>query len=108
MEIISCSYIEISIADGSIIFVFSLTKKIVSLLIFQAAKAAQTQSVQESRPEEKDYSGYHTVHNLEIPNLAITVRTLVFFTINSLDELFIVGVYGTVFTDRKYTGGYHQ
>ena len=39
----------------------------------QAAKDNQAQAVRQSRPEEKDYSGYHTVHNLEIPNLSVTV-----------------------------------
>ncbi|CAF0835162.1 unnamed protein product [Adineta ricciae] len=37
-----------------------------------AAKDYQNQAIRQSRPEEKDYSGYHTVHNLEIPNLSIT------------------------------------
>ena len=49
----------------------------------QAAKDNQAQAVRQSRPEEKDYSGYHTVHNLEIPNLSVTVS--VHFTCSSSD-----------------------
>ena len=40
------------------------------------AKDSQNQAIRQSRPEEKDYSGYHTVHNLEIPNLSITVNMI--------------------------------
>ena len=38
------------------------------------AKDLQDQTIRQSRPEEKDYLDYHTVHNLEIPNLSITVN----------------------------------
>jgi len=48
-----------------------------------AAKDYQNQAIQQSRPEEKDYSGYHTVHNLEIPNLSITAFTGPFLQIES-------------------------
>lgn len=53
-----------------------------------------------------DYSGYHTVHNLEIPNLAITVS-------NCSDEIlgrysFVLGFYRSIPTDRKYTGGFTE
>jgi hypothetical protein len=44
-----------------------------------AAKDYQNQAIHQSRPEEKDYSGYHTVHNLEIPNLSVTVSSFFFY-----------------------------
>jgi hypothetical protein len=43
-----------------------------------AAKDYQNQAIHQSRPEEKDYSGYHTVHNLEIPNVSVTVSIFLF------------------------------
>ncbi len=41
--------------------------------LLMVAKDSQNESIRQSRPEEKSYVGYHTVHNLEIPNLSITV-----------------------------------
>ena len=55
-------------------------------LFVQAAKDYQNQAVRQSRPEEKDYSGYHTVHNLEIPNLSVTVSGLVHLPLRSFDR----------------------
>ncbi|CAF1110357.1 unnamed protein product [Adineta ricciae] len=43
--------------------------------LLMVAKDAQNESIQQSRPDEKSYTGYHTVHNLEIPNLSITAFT---------------------------------
>ncbi|CAF3323798.1 unnamed protein product [Rotaria socialis] len=51
--------------------------------LLMAAKDYQSQAIRQSRPEEKDYSGYHTVHNLEIPNLSITAFTGPFLQIES-------------------------
>ncbi len=47
--------------------------------LLMAAKDYQNQAIHQSRPEEKDYSGYHTVHNLEIPNLSVTVSSFFFY-----------------------------
>ncbi|CAF2481411.1 unnamed protein product [Rotaria sp. Silwood2] len=46
--------------------------------LLMVAKDSQNQAIRQSRPEEKDYSGYHTVHNLEIPNISITVSNKCF------------------------------
>ncbi|UJR26392.1 hypothetical protein I4U23_007724 [Adineta vaga] len=43
--------------------------------LLMVAKDAQNESIRQSRPDEKNYTGYHTVHNLEIPNLSITAFT---------------------------------
>ncbi|CAF1072360.1 unnamed protein product [Adineta steineri] len=51
--------------------------------LLMAAKDYQNQAVRQSRPEEKDYSDYHTVHNLEIPNLSITAFAGPFLQIES-------------------------
>ncbi|CAF4631975.1 unnamed protein product, partial [Rotaria magnacalcarata] len=51
--------------------------------LLMAAKDYQSQAIRHSRPEEKDYSGYHTVHNLEIPNLSVTAFTGPFLQIES-------------------------
>ncbi|CAF1089108.1 unnamed protein product [Rotaria sordida] len=51
--------------------------------LLMAAKDYQNQAIRQSRPDEKDYSGYHTVHNLEIPNLSITAFTGPFLQIES-------------------------
>ncbi|CAF1002747.1 unnamed protein product [Rotaria sordida] len=51
--------------------------------LLMVAKDSQNQAIRQSRPEEKDYSGYHTVHNLEIPNLSITAFTGPFLQIES-------------------------
>ncbi|CAF2714410.1 unnamed protein product [Rotaria sp. Silwood2] len=51
--------------------------------LLMVAKDSQNQAIRQSRPEEKDYSGYHTVHNLEIPNISITAFTGPFLQIES-------------------------
>ncbi|CAF0791002.1 unnamed protein product [Rotaria sp. Silwood1] len=51
--------------------------------LLMVAKDSQNQAIRQSRPEEKDYSGYHTVHNLEIPNISITAFTGPFLKIES-------------------------
>ena len=44
-----------------------------------------------------DYSGYHTVHNLEIPNLAITVGD--YSDENFGRYSFVLGFYRSILTD---------
>ncbi|CAF2057881.1 unnamed protein product [Rotaria magnacalcarata] len=51
--------------------------------LLMVAKDSQNQAIRQSRPEEKDYSGYHTVHNFEIPNLSITTFSGQFLKIES-------------------------
>ncbi|CAF1495385.1 unnamed protein product, partial [Adineta steineri] len=56
------------------------------------AKDDQMESIRQSRPEEKSYTGYHTVHNLEIPNLSITTFAGPYLQIESTPlELFNKG-----------------
>lgn len=38
-----------------------------------AAKDRQLAAIEDSRPPERDPLPYETLHNLEIPNLAVTV-----------------------------------
>jgi len=41
-----------------------------------ASKDRQIAAIEDSRPPERDSLVYQTIHNLEIPNLAVTVRKL--------------------------------
>ncbi|CAF1323044.1 unnamed protein product [Adineta steineri] len=60
--------------------------------LLTVAKDDQMESIRQSRPEEKSYTGYHTVHNLEIPNLSITTFAGPYLQIESTPlELFNKG-----------------
>ncbi|CAF0790318.1 unnamed protein product [Didymodactylos carnosus] len=51
--------------------------------LLMAAKDYQNQAIRQSRPEEKEMSTYHTVHNLEIPNLSVTAFAGPYLVIDS-------------------------
>lgn len=42
--------------------------------ILMASKDKQMASIEDSRPPERDPLPFETLHNLEIPNLAVTVK----------------------------------
>jgi hypothetical protein len=42
--------------------------------ILMTHKDKQLAAIEDSRPPERDPVAYETIHNLEIPNLAVTVK----------------------------------